>query len=145
MNKTRNRAIAEKGDAILEFAAALPLFILILGLTGIFAWAAWAQGASAMITAEAVREAGMNRNGEVYPEVGGEIFSTGIYSLLGSKTGSLIGFPAITANPTQHQVTLDLTNTGDVMFGILGLTFEWAGGGSARMQNFYPGPPDTWE
>lgn len=145
MNETKKAKPGEKGDAIIEFAAALPLFIMIIGLTGIFAWASWSQGASAMITAEAVREAGLNRNGEVNPEVGGEIYTTGIYSLLGSKTGSLVGFPSITANPTQRQVSLDLSTTENMIFGIMGLAFEWAGGGSSRMQNFYPGPPESWE
>jgi hypothetical protein len=120
--------------------------MMVLGLTGIFAWAAWAQSAAAMITAEGVRQAGMNRGGYVNPQVGGEVFSTGIYELLGPQTGSTIGYPNISASAAQRQVSLDLTNTGEVMFGILGFEFKWAGGGSTRMHNFYEGPPENgWE
>ncbi len=145
MNKKHKQEKKDKGDSVLGFAAVLPLFMMILGVTGILAWAFWAQSASAMMAAEGVRQGGLDRGGQVHPEAGAQIYSTGVFTILGGKTGATVGNPDIFTTLTQRQVRYNLSELQDVSFGFLGFQFKWAGGGAARMHDFYPGPPDPWE
>jgi hypothetical protein len=60
----KNRKNLERGDAILEFAAALPLFILLLAGIGIFSWLFWAQAAADVAAMRALQEASVNRGAD---------------------------------------------------------------------------------
>jgi len=135
----------EKGDSVLEFAVVIPVFIMILGVTGILAWIFWAQGAAGMLSAQVARRGGLNQGETVAPLSGLELFQGGVSGILGGQTGSLIGSPGVTANASQRQVNADLSDTFGVRFGLLGFTVEFSGGGASRMHLFYAGPPDPWE
>lgn len=145
MHREKHKEDLEKGDSVLGFAAVIPAFIMILGVTGILAWIFWSQGAASMLAAESTRLGGLNRGDAVAPGAGLAVFEDGLASILGARTGGLVGSPGTWTNISFRQVGGDLGDTHMVQFGIFSFPVVYGGGGTARMHLFFPGPPDPWE
>ena len=144
-NKNGKLKKVEQGDTLLEFAMAIPILILVLGFTGIFAYAFWMQSAAAMVAAQGARESGFDRGGYINPSAGVEVYTTGVFKFLGSSSGSRAGTPEVATFLTQRQIRLNLSEFFDVNFGGLLFDVGLTGGGASRWHDFYEGPPDPWE
>lgn len=142
-NKTHNY---ERGDTILEFAAALPLFLLLLGGIGVFAWVFWAQAAADIAATRALQMGSLNRGGDATsPAAGAAFFQSSMEFLTGSKTSAAVGRPALSTGESGRMLRFDVTGQARLAFGALDSLFKFGGGGAGRTWRFWPGPPDPWE
>jgi hypothetical protein len=142
----KNRKNVERGDAILEFAAALPLFILLLAGIGIFSWLFWAQAAADVAAIRGLKEASLNRGGDATsPGSGAASFRSSMGALTGSRTAGAVGDAHVSVSGAERMVNLAVTGSVQLLFGPLSSSFNFGGGGAGRVWRFWPGPPDPWE
>jgi hypothetical protein len=142
----KNRKNLERGDAILEFAAALPLFILLLAGIGIFSWLFWAQAAADVAAMRALQEASVNRGADaINPGAGAKSFQSSIGTLTGGRTAGAVGGASVSTNAARRMVHLNVAGSVRLSFGPLESLFNFGGGGAGRMWRFWPGPPNPWE
>ncbi len=133
----KKHKINERGDTILEFAAALPLFILLLAGIGIFAWVFWAQAAADVAAIRGLKDASTGS--------GSGSFESSMNALTNAKTAGAVGGADVSANESQRMVNLDVAGSIRILFGPLDSIFNFGGGGAGRMWRFWPGPPSPWE
>ncbi len=129
--------INEHGDTVLEFAAALPLFLLLLAGIGIFAWVFWAQAAADVAAVRALNDASTG--------AGSGSFASSLSALTNGQTAGAVGGANVSTNTGQRMVNLDVTGSIRLLFGPLDSLFNFGGGGAGRMWRFWPGPPSPWE
>ncbi len=142
----KKRKNLERGDTILEFAAALPLFILLLAGIGIFSWLFWAQAAADVAAIRGLKEASLNRGGDaISPGSGAASFRSSMGFLTGSRTAGAVGDANVSVSGTERMVHFDVTGSVRLSFGPLNSIFNFGGGGAGRMWRFWPGPPNPWE
>ncbi len=142
----KKRCYFERGDTILEFTAALPLFLLLIGGIAIFAWAFWAQAAADIAASRAVNEGSFNQGGDsISPAIGSSSFQRSMGFLTGDRTAGVVGEPIVSASESQHMVQFHVIGSIQLLFGPLDSLFKFGGGGAGRMWRFWPGPPSPWE
>ncbi len=142
----KNRKNLDRGDAILEFAATLPLFILLLAGIGIFSWLFWAQAAADVAAIRALQEASVNRGADtINPGAGAKSFRSSMGALTSERTAGAVGGASISTSAAKRMVHLNVTGSARLSFGPLEGLFNFGGGGAGRMWRFWPGPPDPWE
>ena len=135
-----------RGSSILEFAASLPLFLILLAAFGFAVWTFWAQTAADVAAVRAVREASFNRGGDiVLPLAGFGYYNQSVATLTGGRTAARISDPQVNHHPDFRMLTFTFWGSGDTHFGPLTGTHAFAGGSAGRWWIFYAGPPDPWE
>jgi hypothetical protein len=136
----------EAGDAVLEFAAALPLFLLLIGGIVIFTWLFWAQAAADIAAVRALKEGTVNQGGEaVDPGAGVSSFSDSMGFLTGPRTAGVIGEAQVSAQEGRRAVQFGVNGSVNLKFGPLEGAYSFGGGGFGRLWRFWPGPPEGWE
>jgi hypothetical protein len=137
---------SQAGDAVLEFAAALPLFLLLISGIVIFAWLFWAQAAADIAAVRALKEGAANRGGElVDPGAGASSFSDSMGFLTGPRTAGLIGEAQVSVQEGRRAVQFGVSGSVNLKFGPLEGAYSFGGGGFGRLWRFWPGPPEGWE
>jgi len=137
-----------RGDTIFEFAAVLPLFLIMFGGIGIFGWLYWADSISSVAAARSIRESTLNRdNGtNISPGAGTSKFTSSVNFLGGNRTGGEIGGASISIDEGRRMVVLRVNGSTTISFGPLQSDFGFNAGGASRMEKFFPGPPiNGWE
>jgi hypothetical protein len=146
MQPVKKKRNPERGDTVLEFAVVLPLFLLLLGGIGLFAWAFWAQAAADVAASRALQAGSLNRGGDaVSPGAGIPSFQQSLRALTGGQTAGAVGSPEVSASPSQRLLHLDVLGQIRLLFGPLDSLFQFGGGGAGRLWRFWPGPPSPWE
>jgi hypothetical protein len=136
----------DAGDAVLEFAAALPLFLLLIGGIVIFAWLFWAQAAADIAAVRALKEGTANQGGEaVDPGAGVRSFSDSMGFLTGPRTAGIIGEAQVSTQEGRRAVQVGVHGSVNLKFGPLEGAYSFGGGGFGRLWRFWPGPPEGWE
>jgi len=136
----------EAGETVLEFAAAMPLFTLILAGIVMFAWLFWAQAVADIASVRALKEGSINRGVDsVNPAYGTAFFTDSTFALTGGRTSGVIGNAGVTPSIPERTVQLRVNGMVSLDFGPIASLFRFGGGGAGRMWRFWPGPPDTWE
>ncbi len=136
---TRNtkRKNLERGDTVMEFAAALPLFLLLMAGIGIFAWVFWAQAAADVAAIRGLKDASTGS--------GSSSFESSMNALTNGKTAGAVGGADVSVSDSQRMVNLDVAGSIRLLFGPLDSVFNFGGGGAGRLWRFWPGPPSPWE
>lgn len=136
----------EAGETVLEFAASLPLFMLVIAGIVMFAWLFWAQAVADIASVRALKEGSLNRGGEsINPELGSAFFSQSIGTLTGTRTSGVIGEAAFTSSFPDRSMKVNINGSVQFDFGPLSSLFNFGGGGAGRIWRFWSGPPDPWE
>jgi TadE-like protein len=140
------RREGESGDTILEFAAALPLLMLLFFTLGAAVWTFWSQAAADAAAAQAAREAAFNRGGDlVLVSAGASSFSESTAYLTGERTASAVGGAGIAPMEDFRMVVLQVLGGQEIRFGPIQTGYTFNGGAASRLWRFYSGPPDPWE
>jgi hypothetical protein len=135
----------ERGSTALEFAAALPLFLLLVSGIGIFAWLFWTQTAADIAAVRGLREGSIGRGESVDPALGKSFFTGSIAFLTGPRTSGTVGAAEIWADDSRRGVSFDVGSSLRLKFGPLESAYSFGGGGFGRQWRFWPGPPQGWE
>lgn len=141
MKRTRNKW--EAGETVLEFAAALPLFLLLVAGIVLFAWLFWAQAAADIAAVRALKEGTVNRGGASDPAAGSAFFADAMGSLTGGQTAGAVG--DVQAAAGERTLQFGVAGTAHLSFGPLDTVYTFGGGGFGRLWRFWPGPPEGWE
>lgn len=140
------RKRSERGDTILEFAASLPLLLVLFFTLGAAVWTFWAQAVADVSAARAVREASFNRGGDiVLPGEGTASFAASTGYLTGDLTAGVIGSPSVSGLEDFRMVVLQVLGSQEISFGPINTGYTFNGGAASRKWRFYSGPPDPWE
>jgi hypothetical protein len=140
------RHTGERGDTVLEFAAVLPLLLILFAAIGMYAWLFWAQAAADIAAVQALREGVLNRGGDqLNPGEASTFFQQSIQVLGGENTAVQLGEVRVQSNTGQRAVSLRVSGSTAMQFGPLDLGYTFGGGGYGRMWKFFGGPPDPWE
>jgi Flp pilus assembly protein TadG len=145
MNNHKRKRNTEAGSTTLEFAAALPLFLLLVGGIGIFAWLYWAQAAAGIAAVRGLREGSISRGETVDPALGRSFFESSMGSLTGPRTAGTVGAAETWADDSRRSVAFGVGGAVHLKFGPLDSVYTFGGGGFGRQWRFWPGPPDGWE
>lgn len=141
MDTTVRKRKAESGQAITEFAIAIPIFmaavIFIIGAS----WIVFTQ-LTADYSAFAGARAGTINRGEVaLPWLAPGVFDQKVSVVAGPRTKQAIGAPSLSVDAARFLRLQDTTHFDLGLFGHLQL----GAGAAPRLQQFFPGPPDPWE
>ena len=137
---------SERGSEILEFAAALPLFLILMAAIGGTVWISWAQAVDDVVMSRAIREASFNRGGNaVSPSMGPAYFSGNTAFLAGGQTAGAIGGATAASISNFRMVVMEAVGGAQWGFGPLAGSYEFSSGSAGRYWIFYGGPPDPWE
>lgn len=137
------RSRAEAGETVLEFAAALPLFLLLVAGIVLFAWLFWAQAVADIAAVRALKEGTVNRGGAADPAAGSAFFADAMGTLTGSQTSGAVGDVQVAAG--ERTLQFGVAGTADLSFGPIDTVYTFGGGGFGRLWRFWPGPPEGWE
>lgn len=142
----RNGRNLEQGDAMVEFAIALPIFIILMAAIGWGAWLSFTQNAADISAILAIREGSFNRGeNTVLVQAGPGFFAERLPTHVGSKSASYVGVPQAQHLSDFRMVTLAVNGTVEFIFGPISANHDYGGGAAGRYWLFYPGPPDPWE
>jgi hypothetical protein len=145
MHKYKRKRKTGSGSTTLEFAASLPLFLLLVGGIGIFAWLFWAQAATGIAAVRGLREGSLARGESVDPVLGQTFFAGSMGSLTGPRTSGTVGAADTWADDSRRGVSFGVAGSVDLAFGPLEGAYTFGGGGFGRQWRFWPGPPEGWE
>lgn len=136
----------EQGDVMVEFAIALPIFIILMAAIGWGAWLSFTQNAADISAILALREGSFNRGeNTVLTQAGPGYFTERLPAHVGPESASYVGVPQVQHLSDFRMVTLQVNGNVDFSFGPLTANHNYGGGGAGRFWLFYPGPPDPWE
>lgn len=139
----QKRRRAEAGETVLEFAAVLPLFLLLVAGIVMFAWLFWAQAAADIAAVRALKEGSLSRGVGPDPGAGTAFFSEAMNRLTGGRTAVTVGdVQAVTGERT---LQFEVSGAAQLSFGLLEADYIFGGGGFGRLWRFWPGPPNGWE
>ena len=145
VRRSQNKT-TEAGETVLEFAAALPLFMLVVGGIVMFAWLFWAQAAADIASVRALKEGSINRAGDnINPGWGTAYFSQSTSNLTGARTSGVIGEAVFSEYFPERSVRANINGSAQMNFGPIASLFNFGGGGAGRIWRFWSGPPDPWE
>jgi len=137
---------SEQGSEILEFAAAMPLFLILMAAIGGAVWISWAQAVSDVVMSRAIREATFNRGGnKVSPGLGPAYFADNSAFLAGGETAGSLGGATATSIGNFRMVVMEAVGGTQWSFGPLAGGYDFTSGSAGRYWIFYGGPPDPWE
>ena len=138
----RNR----RGQAYLEFVIVLPLILLLIFLAWEFAYFWWSRAVASSATFEATRVVASGGTPAEGYALYNDLLSTGLGQMANQYRG---GF-SLTVQPASRSVRARAsvpwqwpTGLGGLMGGGLNLTLKSST--FFRLEEFYPGPPGTFE
>ena len=135
-----------RGQAYVEFVVVLPGLLILTLLIWEFAYFWWAREVTATATFEGARQVAVGHPAARGYQVYHQIMRTGLGQMAGSHQGhySLAIRPAYRTVQARANVPYQWpTGLGALMGG--GLDLELKSSAFFRLEQFYPGPPDTFE
>ena len=130
---------------MLEFAIVFPVFAMLAASMGLFTWLFFAQVAADMSGIRAVREGSINRGVRSYSPASSFSYYKDAAEGLAGGTASIFGSPDVRTNETMRLLRVLTTGGTDLDFAGFGTSYNFGGGGSSRINLFWPGPPAPWE
>jgi len=134
----------QQGQALYEYALALPAFALLLLFVGAFAWFWWNQAVAAVAIHDGVRATAAYGGA---PEDGMAVVENRLYTPLGAiGSAAYDGHYSITAYPQQRSVRGSIDRESLVGIPFLGpLAFRVRAFSFQRDWAFYGGPGSGWD
>jgi len=130
----------ESGQAALEFAVVLPLFLMLIFAAISFSIYWYQQAAAAIASSSAARRGGIENSTGVAQSEFAEMLSI-------LSASELAGSSSIAVDPQRRSVIVR-TNTrfsGSYVPFLGDLDLAIRSASMSRLWRFYPGPPDPWE
>lgn len=146
VSRTRKKRIERGVGELLDFAVAFPIFLMLIAAIVVGCWMYWAQTIQNVATVRALRLASQAQGGQtVNAGAGAEFYSWSTMVLGGGKTSGLLGSPTIELSGNHRSVEFTVSGGTTIQFAGITINPTFHSGGTGRLSQFWPGPPDPWE